>query len=651
MTWRIDKVEISNLKFFYGDFPFDINRNNLLVFGENGAGKSSLFWCLHLLYHAANKSPLEAKKYFLPNHPENLRNRFADPTDPSGVKVTFSDGDGSSKAAEDFSNRSYLSNPELAEFLKLSLRSSDFLTAKQIAKIFDFNNSEDNEVFRHFRKEIFPLIDLQAPLKDLQDRSLDTSNAADWWSWLNRFDDWLPKHPTKKNTYITKCDEYAAFKLRVKDFNDSVFLLLHFIFERANEIIQTNFGIPVELLWEYHPTKFNEKIMGSPQRRTGKLTTPKIYLRARFISPAIKDNSPISHLRSFFNEAKISCMGIAFRFAVLEQRAPLDNLGAILAVDDLLNSMDMSVRKMVIPLLLDYQKTWQMFIFTHDRSLFHLLSKELEKRNEKIALLNEQRKEEGLKEIPKEKWLICEMYAVPDDDGIPVPLVVFPKSHLGQAICHLQNCRIPECANALRKHCESECKRLLPLHAQYKNSLDDSAYPQIELQALFNKTKDYLVKDCQIAEIGATLIDLDSDRKLLLNAFSHDDLDSQFYREELQAIIDNLKVLEKIRVTDSFPEPNALRKKTFRMKLSAGEGEKYREGYVDFIFNEPLRSYLFNGQHYHNSPEVKVVAISDPEISGISVDKKYGLRKVYGRLHNFIKPGAKQYGKDIISVL
>lgn len=43
MNWRIDKIEVKNFKFFKDAFSLKVNRKNLLLYGENGSGKSSIY--------------------------------------------------------------------------------------------------------------------------------------------------------------------------------------------------------------------------------------------------------------------------------------------------------------------------------------------------------------------------------------------------------------------------------------------------------------------------------------------------------------------------------------------------------------------------------------------------------------------------------
>lgn len=43
MSWKINKIEIENFKFFKNIFPINVDRKNILLYGENGAGKSSIY--------------------------------------------------------------------------------------------------------------------------------------------------------------------------------------------------------------------------------------------------------------------------------------------------------------------------------------------------------------------------------------------------------------------------------------------------------------------------------------------------------------------------------------------------------------------------------------------------------------------------------
>ena len=50
MVWRykIDKLEIRNFKFFDEVEPLDFEGKNVLLYGENGSGKSSIYWAIKI---------------------------------------------------------------------------------------------------------------------------------------------------------------------------------------------------------------------------------------------------------------------------------------------------------------------------------------------------------------------------------------------------------------------------------------------------------------------------------------------------------------------------------------------------------------------------------------------------------------------------
>lgn len=50
---KISQILLSNFKFFNKEEVIDINNNHLLLYGENGSGKSSLFWGIYTLLEAS----------------------------------------------------------------------------------------------------------------------------------------------------------------------------------------------------------------------------------------------------------------------------------------------------------------------------------------------------------------------------------------------------------------------------------------------------------------------------------------------------------------------------------------------------------------------------------------------------------------------
>jgi len=65
MKNRIKSIQLSNFKFFQEEPPIVLDGNNLLLYGENGSGKSSIYWAFYTLFESSLKSDDdEIRKYF-----------------------------------------------------------------------------------------------------------------------------------------------------------------------------------------------------------------------------------------------------------------------------------------------------------------------------------------------------------------------------------------------------------------------------------------------------------------------------------------------------------------------------------------------------------------------------------------------------------
>ncbi|MFR9542343.1 MAG: AAA family ATPase [Rikenellaceae bacterium] len=79
--YKIDEVKLTNFKFFHGDKVISLKRKHAIIYGENGSGKSSIYWGLHCFLHSTLKHDIESvQKYFNPlseTNKESIRNRYA----------------------------------------------------------------------------------------------------------------------------------------------------------------------------------------------------------------------------------------------------------------------------------------------------------------------------------------------------------------------------------------------------------------------------------------------------------------------------------------------------------------------------------------------------------------------------------------------
>ena len=95
MAWKIKNIHIENFKLFLHPFDLSPDGKNVLIYGENGSGKSSIYWAIYTHFQSCLKEPTDtdAGKYFNDAHPDNLRNLYDTEGRRSGIDITFVDKD------------------------------------------------------------------------------------------------------------------------------------------------------------------------------------------------------------------------------------------------------------------------------------------------------------------------------------------------------------------------------------------------------------------------------------------------------------------------------------------------------------------------------------------------------------------------------
>lgn len=608
MAYKIDSIEICNFKFFEKPFSLKINGKNILLFGENGSGKSSIFWSFYTHYQAVTKEPKDARKYFLDANKESLRNRYTDAAISSGIKVTFKDEHGTLLVVEDSDTLLSVNSSSIKNMMLNTLTASDFFNYKVISSIFDFKNSQDNELFEVFQKEIFQSLILLTSLE--VSGEIRGNDAYTWWQYIKSGYQNLPKNRKNYNDFNLHSPEYKAFKEVIDIFNNDLRFALTQLVISANQILRNEFLIPVELTVRYEPVKFNERLPDSSRARDRKVTPPRIILNAKMMQDDIKSQD-IHHPSSFFNEAKLTCMALALRLAVLNGR-PTEgpSFASSLFVDDLLISLDMSYRRKVIDVLLKSADKRQLLFFTHDRALFHMFKEELmtcKKSND---------------------WIFYEMYSQ-NFNGHPVPELISTITPLEEAKMFLNEHRIAACANAIRRTCEMELRRLLPYNKQLKTDPEElSSTPLLNFNGLI------CVFEQMRREIGLPDIahGLSTDRKLILNPFSHDDIETPFYRAELERLIACCSKLSEIKRKD-IVTTKMVRNGIFQLMVNnAGYAAE-----ASFEFYERMVCYIYEGKNYLTNPRVKILAGT---VDKRFVGKEKRLNELYRNLYNSVSLNA-----------
>src|SRR6478735_4798050 len=157
MKSRLHKIEIINFKAFR-EFTLDLEGRHLLVYGDNGAGKSSLYWALYTFLQSARKPKNSIAKYFTPGGPENLLNiHEKDPVaKPGEIALTLRDVDTKTDTTYRIGQADHGTYQE-PPILKGDL-ASDFITYRFFFGFSHFRNSDSFNLWPLFEKEILPFL-------------------------------------------------------------------------------------------------------------------------------------------------------------------------------------------------------------------------------------------------------------------------------------------------------------------------------------------------------------------------------------------------------------------------------------------------------------------------------------------------------------
>lgn len=365
---KITKIEVQNFKAFKETQPFAIEGRNVLVFGNNGSGKSSFYYALHAFVQSSIKTEAQCAKYFLFDGAESLLNIHAPAGFPSYIRVSTDNGN------------TYEFSPTLTEgnltnkdaVIKLANESSDFMNYRLLNAFSNFRNSQDADLFPVFQNEFFPYW------------TYGSQSYQEWYEELLAEIEQLKKNynvATKgqKISFWGENAAYSKYLKKVEKFNEEFQTKYRTFIEGINDLMKDIFlkGDKIKLLFDdnsYSPLKVVDKTKFNDCWR---LELPKLIMKIT------KDGKPIPKPHVFLNEARITGIALSIRFAVFAQRYKGEAEAAedfkLLVLDDLLLSLDMGKRMEVVNYILNNEdfKKYQLFILTHDKGFYSILRNNL----------------------------------------------------------------------------------------------------------------------------------------------------------------------------------------------------------------------------------------------------------------------------------
>jgi energy-coupling factor transporter ATP-binding protein EcfA2 len=347
---KINTLSLTDFRAFPGPAParFELDGKNLLVYGENGSGKSSLFYALRGLFSVGKPTELV-----------ELRNSFSElGIGAVAVQVDFDD---TSHAAWHIGAGvlQALGNPSVQGPMAVAIHptqvhppNTNVTEAAKFSALLDYR-SLLNTNYKH-GDGVINLFELAIHgfLADYRDLATNRTIKELWQAVLEG----KPTRNTPK--------KLAICAGRCAAFNNAIQKALDLLKVEAQHILATLSPHGLALAdFAYAPVAFNYAKAWADKNFTNQFVGVKINFKGK----------PVDRPQLYLNEARQSALGLALylgaRLACVPQTTPHLKL---LVLDDVLIGLDHSNRLPLLTLLTNHFTSWQIVLLTHDKTWFDL---------------------------------------------------------------------------------------------------------------------------------------------------------------------------------------------------------------------------------------------------------------------------------------
>lgn len=333
-----------------GEYTFDFgNKDHLLIYGENGSGKTSVFKSLVEFFDLRNDAlPFRQHKNF-----------FSGDTLTCGkVELKFREAGLPPSTTPIDTIKIWSFSPEGSP----DNRMRGDQTVQQVGRrkgLLDYqalvkaNFSALNESGRMERPNLFQLM-----VTDLL-YNLEVVQPGGMVSTIGKL--WLNFQQTLANNQYFRGNALVRIQSAQETFNNAMRLALPRLKNRADALLSNYFSHPVELSFLFIDAIFHR------HRRPGSRTVKNGSL---FFDLKFRGRS-FDKYEEVLNEAKLSAVALCVYFAALLEGIPKGTSGypRVLVLDDVLIGLDMQNRLPVLNILRDEFSAdgWQIIILTHDK--------------------------------------------------------------------------------------------------------------------------------------------------------------------------------------------------------------------------------------------------------------------------------------------
>lgn len=537
---KITSIEFVNYKAFYGEGEQNKitipEGKNLLIYGENGSGKTSIFEGLKQFFNSTNvdyaESPakhVRVPKSYVVN--EGTADE-AEVLNKVSVKLTFQNDDGTD--SEELIYGVQNSTNSSSDYVRKANQLKSFLSYRELLHTYLMSNLKDRTEFR--RK--FALLLIETILSEKNNSGTSQSYIKSWADFF------IPRASSSNKTALL-----ASFSIGLKQDLNKINLCINEFLTFFSNGIEVNLKlVRSEII--YRPLERED--------RTGYYPLCEIDLEVK-VNGEIIDDDFETHL-TVLNEARLSSLAISIYLSALVITPQTELKYKLLFLDDIFIGLDLSNRLPLLKILSDYKKPlfengfdaqgrivekikeidgikqyepreffndYQIFITTYDKYWFEVSKQFLQAHNN----LN---------------WHYVEMYVDTTTHNFAVPSIIPCCSKIERAEQYLHKHDYRACATYLRAMCEEELDRILPQFYLKKVIIDNDGNNILTGVNLNDKIIGFerFCRDESIDYEPYKYLKLYKNH--LLNTLSHNDISSPIYKNELLDTLGSIKALAKI---------------------------------------------------------------------------------------------------------
>ena len=333
---RITEIKLNNYRAFYGEHTISLDKDgkNLMVYGENGSGKSSLFTALQNFFLSSVQRVNVEENIFVP----------ASKKDTAFILLTIKESAASTKTT----------NFELNCIDKqiLSTDKTIIADANKIKGFFDYRSLLRTHIEHENEVDLFSIL-INGILKHSINRFSSKEIGSEWR--MIHFDTFELRQ--------TKGIQARIKNYLKEKFNPGLKQLIQDI-EKDTNIFMSYFGASVKVKLEFTEVTHHGRRM---------LSGNTIKLKLDF------HNTHIPKHQFFLNEARLSALAISLYLASIKVNPSAGAL-KVLVLDDLLIGLDMSNRLPLLKILKNHfievpeNERFQTIMTTYDKVWFELVN-------------------------------------------------------------------------------------------------------------------------------------------------------------------------------------------------------------------------------------------------------------------------------------